>query len=142
MIHLDANYLIGLLVKGSPQAQDVDFWLAGGQTLAASAAAWTEFLNGPVTALEVSEVEAVLQSRIIPFGKPEAVLAANLFNKAGRRRGSLFGCLISATAILAQAEVATANQTDFKVFLQHGLKLAASLTATPPPGSQTATSST
>jgi predicted nucleic acid-binding protein len=47
MIHLDTNYLIGLLVKGSPQAQDVDGWLADGQALAASAVAWTEFLNGP-----------------------------------------------------------------------------------------------
>jgi predicted nucleic acid-binding protein len=120
MIHLDTNYLIGLLVKGSPQAQDVDGWLAAGQTLAASAAAWTEFLNGPVTPLEVSQVEAVLQSRIIHFGQPEAVLAADLFNRTGRRRGSLFDCLISATAILAQAEVATVNQTDFKIFVQHG----------------------
>ena len=28
MIHLDTNYLIGLLVKGSPQALEVDGWLA------------------------------------------------------------------------------------------------------------------
>jgi hypothetical protein len=76
MIHLDTNYLIGLLVKGSPQALEVDAWLAAGQPLAASAIAWTEFLNGPVTPLEVSRAEAVLQSRIVPFGRPEAVLAA------------------------------------------------------------------
>ena len=84
MIHLDTNYLIGLLVKGSPQAGDVDGWLAAGQTLAASAIAWTEFLNGPVTPLEVSRAEAVLQSRIVPFGQQEAVLAADLFNRTGR----------------------------------------------------------
>ena len=60
MIHLDTNYLIGLLVKGSPQALEVDAWLAAGQPFAASAIAWTEFLNGPVTPLEVSRVEAVL----------------------------------------------------------------------------------
>lgn len=125
MIHLDTNYLIGLLVKGSPQARDVDGWLADGQTLAASAIAWTEFLNGPVTPLEVTRAEAVLQSRIIPFGQPEAVLAAELFNKTGRRRGLRFDCLIAATAILAKAEVATVNQSDFNAFLSHGLKLAA-----------------
>src|ERR1035438_6489260 len=28
MIHLDTNYLVGLLVKGSPQAEDVDGWPA------------------------------------------------------------------------------------------------------------------
>jgi hypothetical protein len=31
MIHLDTNYLIGLLVKGSAQAMHVDGWLAAGQ---------------------------------------------------------------------------------------------------------------
>ena len=107
MIHLDTNYLIGLLVKGSSQSADVDGWLTGGELLAASAIAWTEFLNGPVTPAEISRANAVLQSRIVSFGQPEAALAAELFNKTGRRRGSRFDCLIAATAILAQAEVAT-----------------------------------
>ncbi len=130
MIHLDTNYLIGLRVKGSPEAQEVDDWLAARQTLATSAVAWTEFLNGPVTPLEVERAEVILQSRIIPFGQPEAVLAAELFNKTGRKRGSRFDCLIAATAIVAQAEVATVNQSDFKVFVPHGLKLAVAPTAT------------
>ena len=50
MIHLDTNYLIGLLIKGSHQALEVDGWLAAGESLAASAIVWTEFLNGPVSA--------------------------------------------------------------------------------------------
>jgi len=99
--------------------------------LAASAIAWTEFLNGPVTPLEVSRTEAVLQSRIITFGQAEAVLAADLFNKTGRRRGSRFDCLIASTAIRAQAQVATVNQTDFKLFVPHGLTWA--VPAPPPP---------
>jgi predicted nucleic acid-binding protein len=132
MIHLDTNYLIGLALKGSAVALDVDTWLASGESFAASAIAWTEFLNGPVTSLTVSRVEAVLESRIISFGPAEAVLAAELFNKTGRRRGSRFDCLIAATAILAQAEVATVNQSDFKVFMPYGLKLAA---VRPPPSS-------
>jgi hypothetical protein len=32
MIHLDTNYLIGLLVKGSPEALAVDQWLAAGES--------------------------------------------------------------------------------------------------------------
>ena len=135
MIHLDTNYLIGLLVKGSPQAGDVDGWLAAGHTLATSAIAWTEFLNGPVTPLEVSRAEDVLQSGIVPFGQPEAVLAANLFNQTGRRRGSRFDCLIAATAIIMRAEVATANQSDFNLFIPHGLKLASVPQPTIPPAS-------
>ena len=51
------------------------------------------------------------------------MLAANLFNQTGRKRGSRFDCLIAATAILNQAELATINQSDFKVFTAHGLKL-------------------
>jgi predicted nucleic acid-binding protein len=141
MIHLDTNYLVGLLVKGSPQAGDVDGWLVAGQLLATSAIAWTEFLNGPVTPLEISRAAAVLQSRIVPFGQQEAVVAADLFNKSGRRRGSRFDCMIAATAILAQAEVATVNQLDFKVFIQHGLKVAAAPPPTPPPVSQAAAGS-
>jgi hypothetical protein len=89
MIHLDTNYLIGLLVKGSPETANVDGGMAAGQTIATSAIAWTEFLNGPVAPLEVSLAEAVLQSRIIPLGQKEAALAADLFNKTGRRRGFL-----------------------------------------------------
>ena len=133
MIHLDTNYLIGLLVKGSPQAIDVDGWLAAGESLAASAISWTEFLNGPVTPTEISRVESVLQSRIIPFGRPEAVLAADLFNKTGRRRGSRFDCLIAATAAVANAEIATVNQADFKTFGPHGVRLAFPPPPVPPP---------
>lgn len=124
MIHLDTNYLIGLLVKGSTQATEVEGWLATGERLAASALAWTEFLNGPVTAREISRVEAVLESRIVPFGRPEAVSAADLFNKTGRRRGSRFDCLIAATALLGDAALATANYDDFQLFVPFGLKLA------------------
>ena len=123
MIHLDTNYLIGLLVRGAPEAAKVDQWLAANQPLAASAIAWSEFLNGPVTASEASQVESVLQSQIIPFGKAEAALASDLFNKTGRRRGSRFDCLIAATAILDEAGLATVNQSDFKVFAAYGLKL-------------------
>jgi predicted nucleic acid-binding protein len=133
MIHLDTNYLIGLLVKGSPQAVHVDGWLAAGQPLAAGAVAWTEFLNGPVSPLEIARTEAVLQSRIVPFGRSEAVLAAELFNKTGRRRGSRFDCLIAATAMLAQAEIATVNQSDFNPFTAYGLKLALPPPPPPPP---------
>ena len=123
MIHLDTNYLIGLLVRGSREAADVERWLQAGESLAASAIAWSEFLNGPVTPMEIIRAEAVVQSRVVSFGQAEAVLTANLFNQTGRRRGSRFDCLIAATAILNQAELATLNQSDFKVFTTHGLKL-------------------
>jgi predicted nucleic acid-binding protein len=60
MIHLDTNYLIGLAVAGSPEAQRVEQWLASGEAVAASALAWTEFLNGPVESHEITLVESVI----------------------------------------------------------------------------------
>ena len=123
MIHLDTNYLIGLAVPGSNPAADVDQWLASGETLASSALAWTEFLNGPVTADEIALVESVIEERIIPFEKSMAIRAADLFNQSGRRRGSRFDCLIAATAIASNAELATENKSDFAPFVPCGLKL-------------------
>ena len=123
MIHLDTNYLIGLAVPGSSPAQNVDQWLATGEPLAASALAWTEFLNGPVSADEIALVESVIEENLVAFEKPTAVLAAQLFNQGGRRRGSRFDCLIAATAILAGAQLATENTKDFTPFVPFGLKL-------------------
>ena len=123
MIHLDTNYLIGLAVPGSLPAQKVDKWLADGERLAASALVWTEFLNGPVTGQEIVLVESVIEPKLVPFEKQTAVMAAELFNRAGRRRGSRFDCLIAATAILADAQLATENKSDFVPFVPFGLKL-------------------
>ena len=74
MIHLDTNYLIGLAVADSPLAQRVEQWLASGESLAASALAWTEFLNGPVQPQEIALVESVIEARVVPFGKATAVI--------------------------------------------------------------------
>jgi predicted nucleic acid-binding protein len=123
MIHLDTNYLIRLLVAGSPQALRVDRWLASGESLAASALAWTEFLNGPVPAPQVTLVESVIGSRVIPFDRVTAAVAAELFNQTGRRRGSRIDCLIAAAAIRDQADFATGNHDDFDAFVPYGLKL-------------------
>jgi len=123
MIHLDTNYLIGLLVRGSREAADVDRWLASGESIAASAIAWSDFLNGPVSSSEIAQVEMVLQAQIVSFGKNESSVAAELFNKTGRRRGSRFDCLIAATAMANQAKIATLNQADFKLFISFGLRL-------------------
>ncbi len=125
MIHLDTNYLIGLAVAGSREAAEVDEWLAAGAVLAASAVAWSEFLNGPVTLQEIRRVEVVIQGKIRPFGEQEAVKAADLFNTTGRRRGSRFDCFIAAAAMIDGAELATRNRDDFKAFVPHGLKLIA-----------------
>jgi predicted nucleic acid-binding protein len=65
------------------------------------------------------------------FGAPhalsgvDATLAAHLFNAAGRRRGSLADCMISAIAMNARASLATSNVADFQRFESLGLTIAA-----------------
>jgi len=61
------------------------------------------------------------------------VVAAGLFDQTGRRRGSRFDCLIPTTAILAQADIATADESDFKTFVAHGLKPAVTRPPPAPP---------
>mgnify|MGYP003700781451 CR=1 FL=1 len=65
-----------------------------------------------------------MQGRIIDIGEDDAVLAADLFNAAGRRRGLRTDALIAALAIRADAELVTLNARDFLPFIDLGLRLA------------------
>jgi predicted nucleic acid-binding protein len=112
MIHLDTNYLIRSLVPNSAQAAQLDSWALAGETISTSAMAWSEFLCGPLSAAHTGAALAVL-SDVEPVTAADAALAADLFNKTGRRRGSLADCIIAAIAIRSGASLATENQADF-----------------------------
>ncbi len=124
MIHLDANFLIGSVNKGSPPALLLRKWLQHGETFAASAVAWAEFLHGPVMPDQIQQVGFLIQGMVISFGRREAELASQLFNLGGRRRGSQPDCFIAATAICSGARLATENQRHFVAFTGVGLRLA------------------
>ncbi len=89
-----------------------------------STIAWAELLCGPLDAGGLELVSHVVGERI-PFGEDEAGVAARLFNRSGRRRGSLADCMVAATAICAGAALATENPKDFRRFEATGLSLAA-----------------
>ena len=55
-----------------------------------------------------------LTTERIPFSEKDAFLTVELFNKSGRRRNSLTDCMIAAIALRCNAQIATANQADFK----------------------------
>ena len=121
MIHLDANFLIGVLQSEQPLKQ-VQEWSESGQYINMSSIAWAEFLSGPVTEAETMGARSMIDS-IEAFGERDAHVAADLFNQTGRRSRSLPDCMIAALAIRYGATLATINSRDFRRFEPFGLKL-------------------
>lgn len=113
MIHLDTSFLIRALHPGSSQDALLRAWLRDRQPLGMSALAWAEFLCGPIPARHIRFAERVVPARV-PLGEEDAVRGAQIFNASGRRRGTLLDCLIAASAIRADAGLATANAADFR----------------------------
>jgi predicted nucleic acid-binding protein len=124
MIHLDTNYVVGLVGPQSPLQSQLFAWLSAGEKFAVSSIAWSEFLTGPVTSRQVGDASRILESRIIAFGVIEAARAAEIFNLTGRRRITRTDCFIAATAICARMPLATQNSKDFAAFVPLGLRLA------------------
>jgi predicted nucleic acid-binding protein len=123
MVHFDTNYLVAAIRTGSPQATQLDAWLAAKETVGMSAVAWAEFLCGPVSARD--EVTARQMFRQVEaFSGQDAEMAARLFNKTGRRSKTLADCMIAAVAMRCSAKLATVNAPDFQPFVPHGLILA------------------
>lgn len=122
MIHLDTGFLIQGLVRGTTEDQCIRRWLRAGEELGMCTVAWTEFLCGPLDDAQVRLATRVIGERPA-FTEADAKLAADLFNRSGRRRGSLMDCMIGATAIGAGVPLATTNIKDFERFVEHGLQL-------------------
>lgn len=123
MIHLDSNLLIALADATDPHRAAALALMQGSPAAAVSSLAWWEFQCGPVSRQGTLLVRQLLTGGIIPFEESQSREAARLFNAAGRVRRLKFDCLIAATAILAGAQLATANARDFTPFIPHGLKL-------------------
>ena len=123
MIHLDTNFLVDLVIVGSPGGAKIRSWLEAGESVTASAVAWSEFCNGPLSKAQKDAAFAVLESRVADFTWREAEEAARLFNLSGRRRGSHADCMIAAAAIVAGVPLATFNGAHFQRLVPFGLVL-------------------
>jgi len=123
VICLDTNYLVRGLVKGTRESDKLIRWHQVGEVLSSAAPAWYEFLCGPVAQPHIRVMRAFLSGGVISFEEVQAIEAARLFNVIGRVRRLRIDAMIAATAILADARLATSNKDDFKMFVPHGLKL-------------------
>ena len=122
MICLDTNYLIRGLIQDSEESLELIQWHRQGEVLVTPMPVWYEFLCGPVDAVQIEAIRAFL-AEIIPFGEIQTVAAAELFTLTGRNRRLKIDGMIAATAIRANAALATDNKKDFKPFTKHGLTL-------------------
>ena len=122
MIHLDTGFLISALRRGSAEDRRLRGWLAQSEPIGISVVGWTEFLCGPVDAHDVELAARIVDEPVALLAR-DAGTAAELFNLAGRRRGSLNDCMIAATALRAGAAVATTNLVDFRRFEPAGLRV-------------------
>ena len=122
MIHLDANVLI-LLPRLTADNHPLIQRLRGDEEVAVSSIAWFEYLCGPVIERDLPLTRIGVDGRILDVDQGIAERAALLFNGCGRKRALRTDCLIAATALLAEAELATFNAADFAPFVPYGLKL-------------------
>ena len=122
MICLDTNYLILGLTQGSKESKELVRWYQAGEALVTPMPAWYEFLCGPVSKQQVETMRAFL-TEIVPFGEEQAEAAAQLFESAGRKRALRVDAMIAATAMVAQAELATNNRNDSRKFSDSDLLL-------------------
>jgi predicted nucleic acid-binding protein len=123
MILLDTHVLIRMLVKDTPSAEWISRRLADGDDLCTSVICWYEFVSGPVDDEGVALAYATIADRVLPFTAEHAHQSSRIWNEVGRRRSMRINAMVAGAAIVADAELATANEDDFRPFVQFGLRL-------------------
>ena len=122
-LHLDTNCLIDLLLGNNKTRSVLKTKLLVGWKCSTSAIAWHEFVCGPLTSEQRQDIWDFLEGRILPLDFGIAELAADIFNKTGRKKGSKADCIIAATAIHHKAKLLTWNKVDFKSMKKLGFAL-------------------
>lgn len=122
MIHFDTNALIAL-PRWARDGHEVVARVVDGEAAAVCSMVWYEYLLGPLVDDEAELARAFVSDRIEPITEEDAVLGADLFNAAGRKRTLKTDALIAAAAIRADADFVTINVADFEPFVAHGLRL-------------------
>jgi predicted nucleic acid-binding protein len=114
MIVLDTSVLVEMLSAGGEMRDDLRAAIARGDRLALPSMVLYEWLRGPRVAEELAAQEALFPSDdALPFGPPEAKLAAKLYGALPRSRGREIDLAIAACALTWDAGLWTLNPSDF-----------------------------
>jgi predicted nucleic acid-binding protein len=122
-LHLDTNCLIDLLFGNSKTRSILKAKLLAGWICSTSTLAWHEFVCGPLQSEQKQDIWDFLEGRVLPMDFEIAELAAEIFNKSGRKKGSKPDCIIAATAIYHNATLLTWNKKDFRNIKKLGFAL-------------------
>jgi predicted nucleic acid-binding protein len=114
-VHVDTSALIDALT-GPRRSLDVLIDLtAEGHRLSLSAIVLYEWLRGPRTRAELAAQEDLFpRERAIPFGAPQAAIAAKLYTAVARPRGREIDLAVAACALHDGATLWTLNRGDFR----------------------------
>ena len=115
IIHLDTSFLIRVVNANSDEDRKLRRWIGEGANIGMSATAWTEFLCGPLDDRQLALATTII-GEPVSFVADDSIQTAELFNRSGRRRGSLLDCMIAAVAVRVNAGLATSNYSDFRRF--------------------------
>lgn len=121
-VQLDTSFLIRALVPGSGEDVRLRAWLGDGIPIAMSVVGWAEFLCGPLAEPDKAVARRLIDA-LVPLEEVTTELAASMFNRTGRRRGTFVDCLVAATAVHAGARLATSNPRHFDRFAEAGFEL-------------------
>ena len=115
MIVLDTSVLVDSLTGPKRSAGALRKTIERGERLLVPSLVLYEWLRGPRLRQELVAQQALFPApSALPFGPPEAALAAEIYRKVRRPRGRELDIAIAACAIVRDAELWTLNESDFR----------------------------
>ena len=115
MILLDTSVLIDALTGPRDSSAALRARIEEGERLVLSTLVLYEWMRGPRIPAELRTQEALFPAEAaLPFGAPEAALAARLYRELRRSRGREMDLAIAACALSHEARLWTLNPADFR----------------------------
>ncbi len=115
MIHLDTSLLVDALTGPRRSAGALRKTIERGERVTLSTLVLYEWRRGPRQPEELAAQEALFPNEsVVPFGRQEAVLAAELYRAIRRPRGREIDLAIAACALANEAEFWTLHPQDFR----------------------------